>query len=66
MTTSELILRKIALRLAIMVAFVLLGHLPDRRVQLPTAPAHATEISATCPPSPDLSIRLDVARPYTD
>ena len=46
MTTSELVLSKIASRLAIMVILGLLAHLPDQRHRPPIDPADASEISA--------------------
>src|ERR1700744_188524 len=57
MTTSELILSKIASRLAVMVVLGLLGHLPDQHHQPPITQANAIETSAVYPQASSLENR---------
>jgi hypothetical protein len=66
MTSSELILSKIAARLAIIVTLGLLGHLPDQRHQRPLAQANAIEISEASPPASRLENRTHETVGYAD
>lgn len=66
MTTSELLLSKIALRLAVVVVLGLVGHLPDQRRQPLTAQADAIEMSAASSRPSALENQTNAAAGYTD
>jgi hypothetical protein len=66
MTTSERVLSKIALRLAVMVTLGLLGHLPDQRHPPPIAQANATEPGEAFPQASRLAGRTNEAVGYAD
>lgn len=59
MTGSELILSKIAARLAILVTLGFLAYLPDQRHQPPIAQANATDMSEARPQASRLENRTN-------